>query len=121
MIDESHFDKNWSLSGKMIYDKSKKIFMIFTGSSAINLEYDLDASRRMIKHEINPLNYEEYLKLKYNFNPLNMSKSIREALFAGEIETLKNDELSFYNNLYNLKTIAQMTGKIILNMVDSHL
>ncbi len=35
LIDESHYDKNWSLAGKMIYDQNKKIFMIFTGSSAL--------------------------------------------------------------------------------------
>ena len=32
-IDESQYDYNWALSGKIIYDESKKVFMIFTGSS----------------------------------------------------------------------------------------
>jgi len=30
MIDESQYDKNWALAGKIIYDKSNNIFMIFT-------------------------------------------------------------------------------------------
>lgn len=32
LIDESQYDKNWSMSGKIIYDCSEKIFMVFTGS-----------------------------------------------------------------------------------------
>ena len=66
LIDESQYDKNWALAGKIIYDKTQKIFMIFTGSSALNLETNADASRRMIKYDINPLNYRQYLKLRYN-------------------------------------------------------
>ena len=29
LIDEAHFDKDWSMAGKIIYDQSKIIFMIF--------------------------------------------------------------------------------------------
>ena len=47
LIDEAHFDKDWSISGKLIHDKSKNIFMICTGSSALNLEYNAEAARRM--------------------------------------------------------------------------
>ena len=68
LIDESQYDKNWALSGKLIYDKTKNIFMIFTGSSALNLEYDADSARRLIKENITPLNYNQHLKLKYNYN-----------------------------------------------------
>ena len=68
MIDESQYDKNWSLAGKIIYDKSNNIFMIFTGSSALNLEYNADAARRLNKIEILPLTYSHHLKLKYGIN-----------------------------------------------------
>ena len=39
-IDECQYDHNWAESGKIIYDKTKKIFMIFSGSSALHLEYN---------------------------------------------------------------------------------
>lgn len=61
LIDESQYDKNWSMSGKIIYDRSEKIFMVFTGSSALNLEYNADAARRMFKRVVTPLNYNEHL------------------------------------------------------------
>ncbi|KAA0014787.1 MAG: ATP-binding protein, partial [Thermoplasmata archaeon] len=35
MIDEAHYDRNWSQVGKIIYDQSKNVFTIFTGSSAL--------------------------------------------------------------------------------------
>ena len=73
LIDEAQYDKNWSLAGKMIYDQSKKIFMIFTGSSALNLEYDEESSRRIINYNINPLNYTQHLNLKYNYYPIEFS------------------------------------------------
>lgn len=64
MIDESQYDKNWTLYGKILFDKSENIFMIFTGSSALNLEYNMDTARKMVKITINPLNYKEHIKLK---------------------------------------------------------
>lgn len=63
-IDESQIDKNWALSGKVIYDKSYNIFMIFTGSSALHLENNADLSRRMRKKSLMSLNYTGHLKIK---------------------------------------------------------
>ena len=48
-VDESQIDKKWASSGKVIYDKSYNIFMIFTGSSALHLERSDDLARRMRK------------------------------------------------------------------------
>ena len=86
LIAESHYDKNWSLAGKMIYDQSKKIFMVFTGSSALNLEYDAEASRRIINYNINPLNYTQHLNLKYDYYPIEFSNSLRNLIFSGNVE-----------------------------------
>lgn len=102
LIDESHFDKNWSLAGKMIYDQSKKIFMIFTGSSAISLEYNADAARRMLRYQINPLNYSQHLKLKYNYDTKNISGALSNLIFNGEIELAKNLEHEINNDLLNI-------------------
>ena len=43
--------------------------MIFTGSDALNLEYNNDSARRSLKKEIYPLNFAEYLYLKYDIIP----------------------------------------------------
>lgn len=41
LIDEAQEDKNWSNTGKAIYDQSKKVFMIFTGSNALDFAINL--------------------------------------------------------------------------------
>ncbi|MBR1611326.1 MAG: ATP-binding protein [Methanobrevibacter sp.] len=86
LIDESQYDKSWSMSGKIIYDRSEKIFMIFTGSSALNLEYNADAARRMFKRAITPLNYNEHVKLKYNYSNVNLGNSLAGLILNGDIE-----------------------------------
>lgn len=67
LIDEAQEDANWSKTGKIIYDQSKKIFMIFTGSKALDFELDIDAVRRTSIERIYPMNFQEYLFLKYEY------------------------------------------------------
>lgn len=101
-VDEAHFDGNWSETAKILFDQGKKIFMIFTGSSALNLELSVDAARRTTKEVIFPMNFSEYLTLKCEgwFPPKNMAESIRDLIFHGEnsafIEnsSLKENELA---------------------------
>lgn len=85
LIDESQYDKNWALAGKILYDKSQKIFMIFTGFSALNLESNADAARRMFKYDINPLNFRQHLNLKYNIG-LKSSNLLDKILFDADVE-----------------------------------
>ena len=42
--------------------------MIFTGSSALGLELNVDASRRITKEQLLPCSFQEYLLLKHNVN-----------------------------------------------------
>jgi len=65
LIDEVHFDPNWSLSAKVIYDKADRIFMILTGSSALGIEMGMDLARRAKKEQAFPLSFAEFLSLKY--------------------------------------------------------
>jgi predicted AAA+ superfamily ATPase len=85
-VDEAHFDSNWSETAKILFDKSKKIFMIFTGSSALNFELSVDVVRRTTKEIIFPMNFSEYLTLRYYkwFPPDNMPESIRDLMFNGD-------------------------------------
>ena len=48
LIDEAQYDRDWSLNGKLIFDGSQNIFMIFSGSSALKLSYNSDAARRLV-------------------------------------------------------------------------
>ena len=107
LIDESHFDKDWSLSGKIITDKSKNIFAIFTGSSAINLEYNAEAARRMIRYPITPLNYSQHLKLKYNYHT-DISNDLIDLLFNGNVDNAIIKEKQVNRDLLNLKNYHSM-------------
>ena len=102
LIDESQYDKNWAISGKIIYDSTNNIFMIFTGSSALNLEYNADAARRLQKNYITPLNYGEHIKLKYNYTTTNISNSIQELIFEGKIDNAIKCENEINNTLIKL-------------------
>ena len=101
LIDEAQYDKNWAISGKIIYDKSDNIFMVFTGSSALNLEYNADAARRMIKKNIPPLNYLEHIKLKYNLDLSKKENPIHDLIFKGEINKALDYEIEINNKLIN--------------------
>jgi hypothetical protein len=101
LIDESQYDKNWSMAGKIIYDRSEKIFMVFTGSSALNLEYNADAARRMFKRVITPLNYNEHLKLKYNYSNKDIGNSLVNLILNGEDQNAIKYEKEVNRNLIN--------------------
>ncbi|WP_407379343.1 ATP-binding protein [Methanobrevibacter sp.] len=67
-VDEAQLDMGWADYAKLLFDKTFNIFMIFTGSSALNLETNTDASRRIMKEQMFPCNFSEYLLLNHNLN-----------------------------------------------------
>lgn len=68
----------------------KNVFLIFTGSNALNLESNKDAARRALKKEIYPLSFSQYLNLKYNYDiPKNLEDSFKKLIFHGDISELK--------------------------------
>lgn len=93
LVDECQYDDNWAKSGKIIYDKSDNVFMIFSGSSALQLEYGTDATRRVLKQSVFPLNYAQHLKLRYNISLEEMSKSLEEMLLTGKVENAIENEI----------------------------
>ena len=89
-IDEAHVDPEWNQTAKIIFDKSKKIFMIFTGSSALDIEMTADTARRSKKISAFPLKFNEYLKLKHGISiPKDFAETIRELVFRGDEKALK--------------------------------
>jgi hypothetical protein len=101
-VDESQYSKNWDHVGKIIFDENKNVFLIFTGSDALNLEYSMDSTRRSIKKEIYPINFSEYLYLKYNCNmPKDIGQTFFNMIFSGEIENSLKIEKYVQLNVYN--------------------
>lgn len=100
-IDEAHFDKNWAMNGKVIYDESPYIFLILTGSSSLHLNYNPDAARRLNILPVMPLNYTEHLKLKYNYQT-DIRKDMVDLIFAGQVENAQEKESKIQKDLLSL-------------------
>ncbi len=104
-IDEAQYDEGWSRAGKIIFDQSEKIFMIFTGSSALNLEINIDAVRRTKKESIFPMNFQEYILLKHEiYPPKGTSKSMRDLIFNGFSDGAMKKEKKINRKLLKLST-----------------
>jgi len=70
-IDEIHFDKRWAVALKTIYDRSKRIFVVFcTGSSALSLQGTTDLARRVVFEKLYPMNFTEYMLLKTGYESI---------------------------------------------------
>ncbi|PKP56531.1 MAG: hypothetical protein CVT89_06075 [Candidatus Altiarchaeales archaeon HGW-Altiarchaeales-2] len=79
LLDEVHYDKEWGLFLKNLFDVTKghnNILVIATGSSALKLKINPDLSRRSLLDEIYPLKFNEYALLKFNGSPLNFSAQL---------------------------------------------
>lgn len=97
LVDEAQEDDNWSKTGKIIYDQSKKIFMIFTGSKALDFELNVDAVRRTTLERIYPMNFQEYLFLKYNIPSIGISNDVMDMLLTGNAENAIKKETELLN------------------------
>lgn len=102
LIDESQYDQEWSLSGKIIFDNSKNIFMIYTGSSTLELSYNADSAIRLLRIPITPLTYSEYLNLKYNYSNKDTSNRIYELIYNNKtenIDEINNEIITVYTTI----------------------
>lgn len=66
-IDEIHRYPNWSQELKNIYDQLKKLKVVVTSSSVLQLyASNHDLSRRMVSYKLNGLSLREYLEIENN-------------------------------------------------------
>ncbi len=86
LIDEAHFDKEWAGVVKSVYDQSKDIFVLVTGSSAIGLSMNTDTARRSRNEALFPLCFSEYLLLRKGIYPPRYSSSkVKEFMLSGKV------------------------------------
>ncbi len=100
LIDEAHFDKKWQTAVKVLHDRSINLFIVVTGSSSIALEMSPDLVRRVVRENVYPLNFSEYLLLKHGYyKPKGACNVLRNAIFNGSFENVqrlyRDIELSF--------------------------
>ena len=59
-LDEVHFLPQWSLAAKILYDNSRHLFLVCTGSSAISFWTNPDIGRRAKMISVPPLSFQEF-------------------------------------------------------------
>jgi predicted AAA+ superfamily ATPase len=81
-IDEAQYDPKWASVLKSIYDRSNKVFVICTGSSAVSLQTSQDVIRRAVFMKLFPTSFCEYLMIKAGIFPVpGLKKKIKNGLF----------------------------------------
>lgn len=91
-IDEVQQDPKWAAVLKSMYDKARNVFVVCTGSSAVQLQTNADVARRGIFEKLYPLNFSEYEMLKRRkFPDPGLKQAIKEAVYdsssAAEVHT----------------------------------
>lgn len=73
-IDEIHKYKDWAKELKLIYDYHKDLYVVFTGSSVLDIKKGAsDLSRRAVIYNMQGLSFREYLRLFHNISANNYS------------------------------------------------
>jgi predicted AAA+ superfamily ATPase len=88
-IDEVQADENWAKILKTIYDRSDKIMLICSGSSALHLQTTADVlGRRAVRERLFPMSFTEYEFLAHNVSPINgLDDKISQALYKSSNAT----------------------------------
>jgi len=109
-LDEVHCDPNWAKILKTIYDTSSNVFIIATGSSAIDINQTADGERRSLKVKLSPLSFTEYLSICFDKKiKENIKKELGQALFDS-----KNAQEAFKNikTIYAKEEVQQFLASI---------
>ena len=98
-LDEVHKYKYWSKDLKLIYDYHPELYIVFTGSSALNIyKGESDLSRRVVAYELCGLSFREFIKFEYSIDiPI---FTIEQLLHSNVLTDLpdKIDILKAFNN-----------------------
>ena len=67
-LDEVQYDKNWALTVKTIHNRTDRVCIFVTGSSALALRKRVgaDVERRARRERVFPMSFTEYIKIKYD-------------------------------------------------------
>lgn len=83
-IDEVQYDPNWAIALKSIYDRSPHVFIVSTGSSALEINSNPDTARRVVTETLLPMSFTEYQKISHGiFEEKDLGKALRQAIMTG--------------------------------------
>lgn len=79
--DEIQYDPNWAIALKSIYDRSMNVFIVSTGSSALELNSNPDTARRVITETLLPMSFTEYQTISKGVYPVrDLGKTLRDGI-----------------------------------------
>lgn len=94
-LDEVQYDEKWAAFLKTVYDRSRKVFIIATGSSAVMLNVNPDIARRAISVPLAPMCFTEYMQVKHGKREVRtLSEELRHILFESPDARTAHDALS---------------------------
>jgi predicted AAA+ superfamily ATPase len=100
-IDEIHKYENWSQELKNIYDRYRKLKVVFTGSSVLHTQSgNADLSRRAVVYNMNGLSFREFLNIETgnNFEALTLEEIINNHLEISNQIVSKVKPLANFDN-----------------------
>lgn len=84
-IDEAQYDPKWASVLKSVYDRSNKVFVACSGSSAVSLQTNPDVIRRSIFQKLFPTSFSEFLMIRDGKLPTKgLKQNIKDALFGAD-------------------------------------
>lgn len=99
LVDEVHYDPKWQHALKTLYDRSKRVFIVATGSSATEIAVSTDVARRAYIEKLYPLKFTEYVMLasrrdgKDCMPVKGLGDAIKQALFSASTLRQAHDVL----------------------------
>lgn len=107
-IDEAQYDPKWGIVLKALFDKSKRVFIFCTGSSALELRSNPDVARRSTLERLYPMNFTEYEMIRNNIDPVKgLKEDLRNAVYSSESVT---ESFAFLKSIEN--KVAQYWSKV---------
>jgi uncharacterized protein len=99
-LDEVQYLENWAVGIKTVVDRSKRIFVFCTGSSALSLQTDTNVARRIDVIKLHPLCFTEFVMIKQAHlkqsitMPIpELARGLREAIFGASSAKDAHDQL----------------------------
>jgi len=116
-IDEAQYDPKWASVLKSVYDRSNKVFVACSGSSAVSLQTNPDVIRRSIFQKLFPTSFSEFLMIRDGKLPTKgLKQNIKDALFGAD------SAKDTYEKLKNLKqSVVSAWSSIDRHYVDEYL
>lgn len=116
-IDEAQYDPKWASVLKSVYDRSNKVFVACSGSSAVSLQTNPDVIRRSIFQKLFPTSFSEFLMIRDDVYPIKgLKKNIKDALFNSESAKDAYQKLKAWE-----QSVVSVWASIDRNYVDEYL